>query len=117
MTATDVLRDLQAKHILLSVEGERLTYDAPAEVMTPDVLNLLRQYKAGLLALLEPPRASVASIDDREQHQHMQRPPLPYHSGQPHCSCGAIDWQPYALTSPACRQCVAAYPAMNHTSH
>jgi hypothetical protein len=36
------------------VDGERLTYDAPAGVMTAELLALLRQHKPALLALLAP---------------------------------------------------------------
>ena len=52
MRAEDLLHDLRGKDIQLTVQGERLTYDAPAGVMTEALLALVRQHKAALLALL-----------------------------------------------------------------
>jgi hypothetical protein len=54
MTATELLHGLQQQHIVLTVEGDSLHYDAPQGAMTPEVLAALRQYKSALLALLSP---------------------------------------------------------------
>jgi hypothetical protein len=52
MTRGELLHALQAHDVRLRVDGERLTYDAPAGVMTAELLALLRQQKHALLALL-----------------------------------------------------------------
>jgi hypothetical protein len=57
MTATDLLAELRAQGVLLSVDGDRLVYDAPTGTMTPALLAMLRETKAGLVALLQVPAA------------------------------------------------------------
>jgi len=52
MTAGEVLHTLQARDIQLMAEGDQLRYDAPEDAITDEVLTLLRQHKATLLALL-----------------------------------------------------------------
>ena len=52
MTVGEVLHMLQVRDIQLMVEGDQLRYDAPEDAMTDEVLTLLRQHKAALLALL-----------------------------------------------------------------
>lgn len=56
MTARDLLRDLQSRGVKLEAEGDRLRWRAPAEVMTPAVLETLRQRKAEILEILTEPR-------------------------------------------------------------
>jgi tubulysin polyketide synthase-like protein len=51
MTAVEVLQTLQARDIQLMVEGDQLRYDAPEGAITEEMLTLLRQHKAALLAL------------------------------------------------------------------
>jgi hypothetical protein len=52
MTALTLLADLQARGVLLSAEDDRLSFDAPAGVMTPDVKAALKARKPELLAIL-----------------------------------------------------------------
>jgi tubulysin polyketide synthase-like protein len=59
MTANEVLHVLQAEDIRLTVEGDQLCYDAPAEAITDEVLTLMRQHKPGLRALLRQALASA----------------------------------------------------------
>ncbi len=84
MTTIEVLHDLQARDIRLTVDGDQLVYDAPEGAMTEAMLTLVRQHKTGLLALLlqpppsnaearapeaeTPPNASTASVRDTPQH-------------------------------------------------
>ena len=52
MTTIEVFHALQARDIQLTVDADRLAYDAPEGTVTEEVLTLLRQHKAALLALL-----------------------------------------------------------------
>lgn len=52
MSAARLLETLQAAGVKLYRRGGRLTYSAPARVLTPAVVQELRQHKAELLALL-----------------------------------------------------------------
>lgn len=52
MTAARLLATLQAAGVQLCRRGGRLTYAAPARVLTPAVVQELRRNKAALLALL-----------------------------------------------------------------
>lgn len=49
-----LMRELSDLGVVLSVEGGRLAFDAPADVMTEDLLGRMRADRAGLLALLNP---------------------------------------------------------------
>jgi hypothetical protein len=66
MTAGEVLYTLQARDIQLMVDGDLLRYDAPEDAITDEVLTLLRQHKAALLALLTNPTPAAAE-DNAEQ--------------------------------------------------
>jgi hypothetical protein len=62
MTAVELLHEFQARDVRLTVDGERLSYDAPADAMTEPLLTLLRQHKQALLTLLaqeSPPALHV----------------------------------------------------------
>ncbi|MDF5721899.1 MAG: amino acid adenylation domain-containing protein, partial [Rhizonema sp. PD37] len=47
------LEDLSAKNIELWVDGDKLRYRAAEEVLTPTLLNEIKEYKAGIIALLQ----------------------------------------------------------------
>ncbi len=53
MTAAELLTNLRARGVRLSVEGERLCFDAPAGVMNPADLEQLSAHKAELLGALK----------------------------------------------------------------
>jgi amino acid adenylation domain-containing protein len=53
MTLVELLSTLHKRDIRLWVEDGRLRYDAPAGSLTPDLLALLKQKKADLIALLQ----------------------------------------------------------------
>ena len=53
-----LLRELRAKDIKLTVEGESLAVDAPAGVLTADLRQALQKRKTELLALLEEGEAT-----------------------------------------------------------
>ena len=49
----DLLMDeLRAVGVVLSVDGERLAFDAPAELLTEELLGMMRANREGLLACL-----------------------------------------------------------------
>lgn len=52
MSAVDLLATLKAAGVQLYRRGGRLTYAAPARVLTPAVVQELRRNKVALLALL-----------------------------------------------------------------
>jgi hypothetical protein len=57
MTAIDLLADLQARGVVLTAKAGKLGYDAPRGGMTPNLVAMVRQHKAALLALLQNPVA------------------------------------------------------------
>lgn len=52
MIVTELLKDLSQKGIQLWVEGDNLRYRAPQGVLTPTILDILRQHKAEILEQL-----------------------------------------------------------------
>jgi hypothetical protein len=62
MTTVELLQDLHARDIRLTVEGNRLTYDAPEGVVTEEVLTLLRQHKVAILEMWEE-RAAICEFE------------------------------------------------------
>jgi hypothetical protein len=68
MTADTLLRTLEMAGAKVSVRGERLHIEAPTGLVTPDLLDAMRQAKPELLALLagscRPPAPVFAESDD-----------------------------------------------------
>ncbi|MEH1980837.1 MAG: amino acid adenylation domain-containing protein [Nostoc sp.] len=52
MNLGELLQELNQKNIQLSIDGERLLYQGHKDVLTPTLLNQIRQYKAEILQLL-----------------------------------------------------------------
>src|SRR5262249_48713149 len=76
----EVLDVLSAQDIQLMVEGDQLRYDAPEDAITDEVLTLLRQHKAALLALLAQPAPAhaAAAPEPSAQQEHVSPTPPPY---------------------------------------
>ena len=79
MTTIEVFHALQARDIQLTVDADRLAYDAPEGTVTEEVLTLLRQHKAALLALLTQlvPANDVAAIAPSTQEARPSQEPVP----------------------------------------
>ena len=54
-TAPDVLAEAARRGVVLSVEGDRLTWRAPAGAVTPDLMESMRTHKTAILAALREP--------------------------------------------------------------
>lgn len=52
MTPQELLAELDRRGVILTPVGDKLRYDAPAGVLTPDLKEAMRQHKADLLVLL-----------------------------------------------------------------
>jgi hypothetical protein len=81
----EVLAVLSAQDIQLMAEGDQLRYDAPEDAITDEVLTLLRQHKAALLAWLAQPApandAAATAPSTQEvcpEQEHLSPPPPPY---------------------------------------
>lgn len=60
MTLDDLLADLTARGVLLTVDGDKLKVDAPAGALTPVLRAALSERKAELLAYLNRASAPAA---------------------------------------------------------
>ncbi len=74
MTARKLLADLRRAGVVLSANGDRLAFDAPAGVVTPQLREWIKARKGELLAVLngDYPRAALAlllSIPDPERRE------------------------------------------------
>ena len=63
MTALQLLANLRTRGVVLSARGDRLAFDAPAGVMTPDLRAVLASRKRELLAMLASVWHSAAKQD------------------------------------------------------
>ncbi len=87
MSATDVLREIQWRGIILEAQGNQIRYRAPKGTLTPDLLEAMKWHKgqiiAALACCLDSDKCggcySIGVIDSRERFIH---PP----KGKP------IDW-------------------------
>jgi hypothetical protein len=86
MTVGEVFHRLQTRDIQLMVEGDQLRYDAPGDAITDEVLALLRQHKAALLAWLAQPAPandaaatapSTQEVCPEQAHASLLPPPYP----------------------------------------
>jgi hypothetical protein len=48
MTTIEVLHDLKARDIRLTVDGDQLRYDAPEDAITEEVLSRTREIRGGM---------------------------------------------------------------------
>lgn len=74
MTAAKLLGDLYRAGVVLSANGDRLAFDAPAGVMTPQLLAILKARKPELLAVLQgdylhAAAARLSRIVDTDERQ------------------------------------------------
>ena len=53
MTPADLLTDLRRRDVTVWTEGDRLSFDGPEGAVTPALIELLRESKPALLAILE----------------------------------------------------------------
>lgn len=65
MRARDLLADLKRRGILLEVEGERISVDAPVGVMDERMRELLVENKTALVKLLQWQECKVAEAERR----------------------------------------------------
>ena len=56
MTAEQVLSYVNQKGIILTADGDQINYKAPTGVMTPDITDIIRKHKPGILGILNPDR-------------------------------------------------------------
>src|SRR4051812_44158216 len=63
MTCEQFLRDLAAADVRLSVNGDKLRFSAPANVLTDELRIRLREHKLELLALLRGDADSLKRMD------------------------------------------------------
>ena len=54
MTAVALLMRLTALDVRLEAADQQLSYDAPEDILTDDLLNEIREHKEELLTLLNP---------------------------------------------------------------
>ena len=55
MTAAELLRELRRRGVKLTVNGDRLRYEAPRGALTPELLEAMRQHKPELMRMLARP--------------------------------------------------------------
>lgn len=76
MSVTKLLDSLRERGVMLSANGDRLAWEAPAGTMTPDLLAVLKAHKEEILAVLgeqwgDAVRALMHRIGDDEHRQHL----------------------------------------------
>ncbi len=57
MTAEQVLSYMNQKGIILTLAGNSIKYKAPTGVMTPDLAEMIKMHRQGILGILNPDRA------------------------------------------------------------
>jgi hypothetical protein len=108
MTPIDLLAGLAACGVRLTPQGDHLAVRGPRDVLTPDLLAMLRRHKADLMAILRQPAAPVApesptagqaGVDpppaERTIGSRLERFPFPARpclvAGV--CRCGSTTWR------------------------
>src|SRR5262245_28470616 len=59
MTTHELIRDLAARGVALSADGDRLNIDAPGALLTDELLATIKERKAELLELLVAERCPI----------------------------------------------------------
>ena len=60
MSATALMEDLTLRGVVLSANGDRLSFDAPEGALTDELLETLKAHKSALLELLTRPNSPPA---------------------------------------------------------
>ena len=77
MQITELLDDLSARNVRLWVEGDRLRYRAPKDVLTPGLLSIIRRHKSEILKRLRGPAETSEISPPLSAAQSLQgHPPL-----------------------------------------
>jgi amino acid adenylation domain-containing protein len=58
MNLTELLENLAAKNVELWVDGDKLRYRSPENVLTPELLGKIKQYKAEIIQILSQDRGN-----------------------------------------------------------
>lgn len=71
MTAEQVLSFVNKKGIILTAYGDQIIYKSPTGVMTPDIVEIIRKHKPGILGILNPDQGcesipSYARVNDNQ---------------------------------------------------
>ena len=74
MSALQLLQDLSGRGVKLWVEGERLRYGGPREVVTPETVENLKEHKEAILHALTEPQV-IAPVEVLEIARQLL-PPL-----------------------------------------
>ena len=69
MSTPPLLAELTGLGVRLWVEGERLRFDAPAGVMTPERLAAVREHRAAILAELAPSERDMSAAAIRQRYR------------------------------------------------
>ena len=67
MTARELLAQLEADDVRLTIKGDRLVLNAPKGVLSPERIEEIRPYKPELLAIVSERRGEPASEDAPER--------------------------------------------------
>lgn len=67
MTAQELLAQLEADDVRLTIKGDRLVLNAPTGVMSPERIEEIRPYKPALLAILAKRRSQPALAQGSER--------------------------------------------------
>ena len=67
MTARELLAQLEADDVRLTIKGDRLVLNAPKGVLSPERIEEIRPYKPELLAIVSERRGEPASEDVPER--------------------------------------------------
>ncbi len=62
-SAINLYQEITARGVRLAANGDRLTVDAPKEVLTPDLLDSLKAHKTELLAYLANGSGELSTAD------------------------------------------------------
>ena len=86
MTARELLAQLEADDVRLTIKGDRLVLNAPKGVLSPERIEEIRPYKPELLAIVSERRCQPASeegperesfddmVEDARRFQHEGKP-------------------------------------------
>ncbi|MEM7530540.1 MAG: amino acid adenylation domain-containing protein [Chloroflexota bacterium] len=110
-TVSDLLARLTEANIKLWAEGDRLRYDAPAQAMTPDVIDILRNRKPDIIAFFET-QAEASVREEKIGYWQKQladaspllKLPIPLRGPQPYepAASGTVSTCAFALPGALC---------------
>ena len=70
MNAEQILSYVRQKKVVLIPDGDRIKYNAPSGIMTPEIVETIREHRQEILGILNQDRESVSTLSSAKPNDN-----------------------------------------------